>query len=86
MADMRAKFVCTDVEHFKDIDGNVTGERWKFSAVGPSHGYPTDGSDDDNTFARWSPSAGLEIYCVNPALFGKYQVGDKHYADFTKAV
>ena len=45
MTTMRAKFVIASVEK------HVGGERLKFSAVAKSGAYPTDGSDEDNTFA-----------------------------------
>lgn len=47
--------------------------------------YPSDGSDDDNTYAKWSPGANLSINIANPALWGQFKVGDKFYVDFTPA-
>ena len=47
--------------------------------------YPADGSDEDNTYAKFSPQADFSIVIANPALFGKLQPGDKFYVDFTKA-
>lgn len=82
---MRAKFVVTGVTPYKDADGNVTSESLSFSAVAKSGPYPEDGSDEDNTFARWSPSASCTIHVANPALFGQYLVGQKYYVDFTRA-
>lgn len=57
----------------------------KFHAVCKSGGYPADGSDEDNTFAKFSPSADLSITVANPALFGQFKPGDKFYVDFTPA-
>lgn len=82
---MRAKFVVTSVDRTVDHAGNVCAERVKFSAVSKSGGYPEDGSDEDNTFAKWSPQANCEIYINNPALHGKYAPGQKFYVDFTPA-
>jgi len=62
-----------------------TSELLRFSAVCKSDGYPADGSDDDNTFARWSPQADLSLTVCNPALFGQFEVGQKYYVDFTAA-
>ena len=45
--------------------------------------YPSDGSDEDNTFAKFSPSVTLDISITNPALLGTYAVGDTFYVDFT---
>ncbi len=61
------------------------GEILKFCAVSKTDGYPPDGSDEDNSYARWSPSASLEINVQNPALKGKIAAGDTFYVDFTKA-
>ena len=47
--------------------------------------YPADGSDEDNTYAKWSPGAQLSINIANPDLWDKFKVGDKFYVDFTPA-
>lgn len=75
---MRAKLKCTTVlvtEH---------GEQLTCVAVAKS-GYPADGSDEDNTYAKFSPSAKFEITVANPALFGRIRPGDKFYVDFSRA-
>ena len=82
---MRAKFVVTSVSVFKDTEGKQNGEAVGFNAVARSTPYPADGSDEDNTFAKWSPSATCSIHIANPALFGKHAVGQKYYVDFTPA-
>lgn len=56
----------------------------EFNAVA-AKSYPADGSDDDNTYAKYSPSAKLTLQCNNPALHGKFNPGDKFYVDFTPA-
>lgn len=53
--------------------------------VGPSQ-YPADGSDENNSFARWSPSGHLALVVANPALFNRINVGDEFYVDFTRAI
>ncbi len=58
----------------------------KACAVCKDGGYPADGSDEDNSFARWSPSADLSITIANPNLFDKLAEGDVFYVDFTRAV
>ncbi len=79
MSVMRAKLqVSTVTQH-------SGGETVKFHAVAKNGQYPDDGSDEDNTFAKFSPSADFEIYIANPALFGKFKPGQKFYADFTEA-
>lgn len=76
-ATMRAKLVCNIVA------ASATSERLTFNAVAKSGAYPEDGLDEDNSFARWSPSATFTIDVANPALFGKFKQGDKFYVDFT---
>lgn len=82
---MRAKFVVSSVERFADHEGNTTQEYLRLTAVGRSEAYPEDGSDEDNTFARFTPSADLTICIANPELLGKFEQGQKFYADFTPA-
>jgi len=76
---MRAKFVIQSVEIFG------SSEKVKFSAVSRPSGYPADGTDEDNTFATFSPQAHCEIHITNPALRGKFEPGQKFYVDFTPA-
>jgi hypothetical protein len=56
-----------------------------FRAVAKNDGYPADGSDEDNSYAKWTPQADLSITVANPALWGQFKVGQKFYVDFTKA-
>lgn len=46
-------------------------------------GYPADGSDEDNTFAKFSPSGEFQLSIANPALLGAYRPGQKFYVDWT---
>lgn len=84
MATMRAKLQVSFVQ-----DGIYSGakqnETLTMHAVAKSSGYPADGSDEDNTFAKFSPQADFRITIANPALWGKFAVGDKFYVDFMKA-
>lgn len=77
---MRAKMVVRAVVPGTD------SERLTFSAVCPKGAYPADGSDEDNTFARWTPSAVLDMQVNNPDLLGKFKAGDTFYVDFTPVV
>lgn len=61
------------------------GEKLEFTAVPKSTSYPEDGSDEDNTYAKFSPSGTVTLQVANPALFGKFIPGEKYYIDFTKA-
>lgn len=88
MPKMRAKMVVTFIEeygHQRDSEPFVkTGERLNFRAVSKTP-YPADGSDEDNTYAKFSPDANCNITVANPALFGQFKVGEKYYVDFTAA-
>ena len=75
---MRAKMKVTVVKHHSDIY-----EELRFSAVSKSDGYPDDGSDENNTFARWTPTAELTMSITNPDLIGKFTEGQEFYVDFT---
>lgn len=86
MSKMRAKMEVINVEELKHgSDGGKSHERLSFRAVPRSNGYPADGSDEDNTYAKWSPQADLSITVANPALFGQFERGQKYYVDFTQA-
>jgi hypothetical protein len=76
---MRAKMQVGKVERFPGMD------RITCNAVARSGGYPADGSDEDNTFAKFSPSGELTLSIANPALLGKIEPGQKFYLDFTPA-
>lgn len=75
---MRAKMKVSDVKHHDE-----NNEELFFSAVAKSDGYPEDGRDENNTFAKWTPSAELRMSITNPALIGKFSAGQEFYVDFT---
>ena len=75
---MRAKLKVTAIEQFE------TSENLKLEAVYKEAGYPEDGTDEDNTFARWTPSASLTMTITNPNLLKTFKVGQKFYVDFTE--
>ncbi|WDZ97967.1 hypothetical protein Herbaro_09355 [Herbaspirillum sp. WKF16] len=78
MPKMRAKMVLNKIEQFP------AAEVLHFNAV-PAAKYPEDGSDEDNTFAKFSPSATVSLTVANPALLGQFKAGEKYYVDFTPA-
>lgn len=79
MAVMRAKMRLNRIEKHSE-----TSETLHFSAVAASK-YPEDGSDENNTYAKFSPSGDLRLQVANPALLGKFAEGEQYYLDFTKA-
>ena len=80
MAVMRAKMRISSV--YKQFEGQ---EILYFDAVGRSDNYPEDGSDENNTYAKFTPAGSLLLTVVNPALLGMFEVGEEYYLDFTKA-
>ena len=52
--------------------------------VRPKEAYPADGSDENNSYAKWSPSGRFELSITNPALSNRIKEGDEFYVDFTK--
>lgn len=62
--------------------GEVKQEQLYFHGVCASK-YPEDGSDENNTFAKFSPSVMFQMTVANPALLGKFAAGDEFYVDFS---
>ena len=79
MADMRAKVKLNHIQH------NFGSETLIFNPVAKKGGYPDDGLDENNTFAKYTPSGQFAITVANPALLGKFKIGEEYYVDFTKA-
>lgn len=50
-----------------------------------ANGYPADGGDENNSYAKWSPSGSLTLSITNPALSNRIKEGDTFYLDFTPA-
>lgn len=80
MPKMRAKL---RLQHI-DKSNSPNTETLHFHAVAASK-YPEDGSDENNTYARFSPSAVLQLQIANPALIGQFETGKEYYVDFTEA-
>ena len=76
---MRAKLKVSSVEPYPG------GENLSFSAVGKGEPYDEDGSDENNTYAQFTPSAELTMTVNNPNLLCKFKVGQEFYVDFTPA-
>ena len=56
-----------------------------FQAVSRSDGYPADGTDEDNTYAKFTPAGSVTLSVANTALHNKFTPGQKFYLDFTIA-
>lgn len=78
MTNMRAKV------KLNAIQPNQGSETLTFNPVCKTDGYDkTKGLDEDNTFAKYSPSGQFIITITNPALLGAFNVGETYYVDFT---
>ena len=78
MTCMRAKL------RLNTVTRHAHSEVLEFSAVA-ANAYPADGSDENNTYAKFSPSADLKLTVANPALLGQFNPGATYYLDFTPA-
>lgn len=83
---MRAKMTVLEVKRVGFHNGTefVIQDSIKCAAVA-AKSYPADGSDEDNTYAKFSPAGELALTIANPQLVGKIEPGTKFYLDFTKA-
>jgi hypothetical protein len=74
---MRAKMRITKITRFDQ------SEMLELTAVAKSGAYNADGNDEDNTYAKFSPSGAIQLTVANPALLGKFNPGEAYYIDFT---
>lgn len=80
---MRAKVKVASVMPMLDQYGRITQEKLSLYGVAKNDGYPADGSDEDNTFAKFSPQVEFSLMIANPALLGAFSIGDTFYVNFT---
>jgi hypothetical protein len=73
---MRAKMRINRIEQF------AQSEILHFTAV-YAGSYPSDGTDENNTFAKFTPSADIKMQITNPALLGQFKPDEVYYVDFT---
>jgi hypothetical protein len=78
---MRAKVRITGIKNYP-YEGEPTQQTLEFNFPAKSGAYPADGSDEDQSFARFSPAGALSLTVANPALVGKFALGDTFYLDF----
>ena len=79
---MRAKLRVNHIEQNKNDDGTVYSEDVTMAPV-TTKGFDDNGHDEDNSFARYTPCGSVLLTIANPALHGKFAVGQLFYADFT---
>lgn len=80
---MRAKVKITGIEPYPK-EGTPTQEKLDFAFPAKNGAYPSDGMDEDQQFAKYTPAGQLSITVANPNLIGKFAVGDTFYLDFIK--
>lgn len=81
---MRAKLRVTNVHEHEDMATKTpTSTEVTFAAVSKNGGYPEDGSDENNTFAKFTPQADLKMVIQNPELMGAFEIGQEFFVDFT---
>jgi hypothetical protein len=85
MAVMRAKMKVLNVVKPTNQAGAPICELVTFTAVCKKEGYDSTGEDENNTFAKWTPTADANFTITNPALFDKFLAGEEYYVDFSKA-
>jgi hypothetical protein len=76
---MNAKVRGGKIGEYRDSVGKLISEQLQFFAVAKTEGYAEGGHDENNTYARFSPSAQFNITVANPALFGMFDDGTKEY-------
>lgn len=79
MSSMRAKM---KINH---VDRRYEGQETLYFYPVCASQYPADGSDENNTYAKFSPSGMLSLTVANPVLLGKFNAGEEYYLDFSKA-
>jgi hypothetical protein len=60
-------------------------ESLNMTAVTGKTPFGAQGESEDNTYARYTPSGMVSLSITNPALVGRFTVGQKFYVDFTEA-
>lgn len=76
---MRAMFQCSNLEEFKNQDGEIVQETISMTAV------IADDNPEHNQFSEATPSGELVMMVSNPEAFGFFECGKDYYLDFSPA-
>lgn len=79
---MRAKMLVETAE-LQKFEGYEDQLRVSMRAV-YKDGYDETGLDENNTYAKFTPMADLDMIIQNPALVNKIQEGQVFYVDFSE--
>jgi hypothetical protein len=72
---VRAKFLCKSKEEYAEPKG-----------CGKVSLTPViNGSDENKTFYKYTPSGEITLFTVNDAAFAEFRPGKSYYIDFTEA-
>jgi hypothetical protein len=82
MTAMRAK---VRISHINRQYVQTNGQETLYFHPVSASKYPADGSHENNTYAKFSPGGHFQLTVANPALLGKFSVGEEYYVDFHKA-
>jgi hypothetical protein len=74
---VRAKFKCCDISN----SSSNTDENGKTVKLEPV----IDGSEENKSFFRWTPSGSISMFCVNTEANKQFEVGKEYFVDFTPA-
>lgn len=81
---VKAKFWVKSVQHHyqglsgADIHAEVT--------LAPCYGtYPGGDSEENKSFAKWTPSGEIRMSITNPAAIEFFELGKPYYIDFRRA-
>jgi hypothetical protein len=76
---VRAKFKC--VESTQSLGGSDTPITTV--KLQPVYGSKDDPTNENAEFYKWTPSGSITLGVLNPAIEGKFKVGESYYVDFT---
>lgn len=62
---------------------SVAKQMWAGEVIEMSAVYGGSTNDEDNSFAKTTPSGTIKLTIANKELLGVYQPGDTFYVDFT---
>lgn len=79
---MRAKMLVETAE-LQKFEGYEDQLKVSMRAV-YKDGYDETGLDENNTYAKFTPMADLDMIIQNPALVNKIQEGQVFYVDFSE--
>lgn len=60
-------------------------EEVHFSAVCGNVKFGPNGENEDNSYARWTPTGSMKLAITNPNLYGAFKEGKRYYVDITEA-